>query len=293
MEINHIWTEENFIFFNWPICNKCNFKCYYCNAGNSENNNYFSNYKLTISKLKNIKRKFKVCITGGEPTLHPNIEEILKNLSSCEFLEQANLFTNLSKPIEFFKNIDELVSNNITIYASFHPEYHNEEFLKKCLYINKLKNLNFSVNVSIADDKKFWDKTKQILDEFIKNNIDFMVNILGDSQYYKNNYDDSIYNEFKKYFIETPTYDDINIETNNKTFKIKSYELKEKELNKFKGFKCNCNIFKILENDTIVKICSEEKAPMVLKDSYFDEKIICPFEKCESDVMLYYEKWKN
>ena len=91
------------------ITNYCNFSCPICIANAGINGRTFLPKESIYDVLENLKGQIKrVCITGGEPTLHPDIEEILKIstknfptiLSSNGF--HPNMMNNFSKK---FKNI--------------------------------------------------------------------------------------------------------------------------------------------------------------------------------------------
>lgn len=64
---------------NWILTRRCNYKCSYCCA-TKRNMEYtlFENLKLAVDKIvKNPKRK-SISLTGGEPTLHPEIARLVE-----------------------------------------------------------------------------------------------------------------------------------------------------------------------------------------------------------------------
>ena len=92
------------------ITDKCNLKCYYCRPDNSPFI-YRSEY-LTyeeIAKLVRVMVKFgleKVRITGGEPLVRPNLDELIKLISEIPQIKDISITTNgltLSKYAEALK----------------------------------------------------------------------------------------------------------------------------------------------------------------------------------------------
>ena len=92
------------------VTDKCNLKCYYCRPDNSPFV-YKSEY-LTyeeIAKLVKVMSKFgleKVRITGGEPLIRPNLDNLIKLISQIPNIRDISLTTNgltLSKYAEKLK----------------------------------------------------------------------------------------------------------------------------------------------------------------------------------------------
>jgi len=80
---------------NIMINSKCNLKCTYCFANNAdlESNMTLENVKKAVEFIlkKNTER---IGIIGGEPTLHPELREILKYLCDNEAVKEVVLFSN-------------------------------------------------------------------------------------------------------------------------------------------------------------------------------------------------------
>ena len=89
------------------ITNKCNYTCYYCHR---EGNYSESNFMLTPQDLhfvcqialENGFTKFK--ITGGEPTVRPDICEVIKEISSLN-LPDLSMITNGTRLAEMSKSL--------------------------------------------------------------------------------------------------------------------------------------------------------------------------------------------
>jgi organic radical activating enzyme len=134
----------------------CNYKCHYC-TDMRINENYNISFdknnikKLLVSIRKTFNKKILVFISGGEPTLQPDLLNLINSIT--EVLEDgdvihiaSNLSINKKRLIEF--------SNNITHkkYVKFVISYHSTQcknlkgFIDKCLYL-KQRDLLQDVNV--------------------------------------------------------------------------------------------------------------------------------------------------
>lgn len=89
------------------VTDKCNLKCFYCRPDNSEfvPHDEILRYE-EIAKLVKVMTKYglkKVRITGGEPLVRPQLEELVKMLKSIPQITDVSLTTNavtLSKHAE-------------------------------------------------------------------------------------------------------------------------------------------------------------------------------------------------
>lgn len=101
----------------WTLTDFCNFRCNYC-PSSLHSGDYKSGRKpgypsddeirVFLDRLINIHAKGKflqVCISGGEPTLHPMYEEIVDTLHPHGIVETV---TNGSRSIEWWKQLKHL-----------------------------------------------------------------------------------------------------------------------------------------------------------------------------------------
>ena len=100
------------------ITQGCNFKCHYCY--NSPSARIFDPEEVSDSKIDEIllyleenKDKYEaVVVTGGEPTLHKNLPDVLKKIKEMGLI--VRLETNGSHP----KVLSEIVSNHLVDYVA-------------------------------------------------------------------------------------------------------------------------------------------------------------------------------
>lgn len=74
------WDHQKAIKVEWNLGKRCNYDCSYCPASIHDN---FSPHvplataKKVIDSLKQLNKPIRLSLTGGEPTVHPQFEEIL------------------------------------------------------------------------------------------------------------------------------------------------------------------------------------------------------------------------
>ncbi len=82
------------------VTDRCNFNCFYCNPGEKPAKCCTSSEKLTYNQIKKLTRLFvelgvdNVRLTGGEPLVRNNLEELITKLKKIEELREVTLTTN-------------------------------------------------------------------------------------------------------------------------------------------------------------------------------------------------------
>jgi hypothetical protein len=251
---------------------------------------------MVLAQLKNVDTTFNVCLTGGEPTLHPNILDILAGLAGIDYSQDIAMFTNLSRPLPFYQKVRAINSDKIVVFASYHPEFSPAKFTQRCLDVNAIDGLRFSVHVSLSDKQEYWAKTVEFLDIMRANNVSCKPLLLSPTQHYKPNYSDEFFNVFRIYLDTTEEeefFATIDVEYTDGTHsKLKSYDIDIQGLNKFKGYQCATASFTIDINGRIENTCTRRKAPLLLTTKSLVVKEICPRDICPSKRLLEFYKEK-
>jgi len=165
---------------------KCNLRCVYCtnechkNNGEDRKGEYEEiDFGRWASALKKLGRP--VIITGGEPTLYPQIIELLNALS--DFKLRVKLYTNLVWSKEFANRfINEMKNENVTLFVSYHSLTSPQKFAETILL---LKNNN-----------KFTGTIHTILEGENADRVNAAIKLfrtLGISVYTEKNYDCEYY----------------------------------------------------------------------------------------------------
>jgi MoaA/NifB/PqqE/SkfB family radical SAM enzyme len=133
----------------WDIWLYCNYDCKFCNAKTKNLPAKIYNVTEIFKAWENIYKKYgkcKICITGGEPLLYPDINSIIDKLSAIHYV---HITTNLSSNIDFLLN-NNINRNNIFFNITFHPHYIDIKlFIEKVL---KLKRFGYKVSVCYMND---------------------------------------------------------------------------------------------------------------------------------------------
>lgn len=131
-----------------PVGKRCNLKCPGCFGGNNPSSKFFSSSDPLFEYLHLIGLR-RCFIGGGEPFLHPKINEVIQKIS--EKLSIRYLLTNGMELNSNFKSLGSLVG---TFVVSV-DKMHEKGFLKKEKknYLNeiffRIDNLSFHNNIRV------------------------------------------------------------------------------------------------------------------------------------------------
>jgi organic radical activating enzyme len=285
----------NFKTFTWKLIDVCNQQCSYCNEGfGSEQfrpkSSFFKDEKqltsyknvLKILKLRSI-GKFEVDIIGGEPTLHPNIYDILFNINSIENCKEISLLTNFKKPLSFFEKFNDEKYNKLLFCPSIHFEYYTPELLDKCIKINNFKYTKIIPIVMLHDNPKYWDNMEIFINGLIEYNVEYTISFINSCYDYIVNYTPEFYSRFNKFF----TYDDNKYLFNDKLL-LDKYDIHSNQLMNFTGWRCKPRRYVIKHTGEISNACTGKSLSFINNDSF----ITCGVDKCGCDIQWNYEKYK-
>ena len=317
--------DYNLLTFSWDLVDVCQYNCSYC-ASMNFNLNTFKNdpilrhsWKKVVKLLglKSIKNNFSVELLGGEPTLHPDIYEIITELCKIERCIQIELITNLAKSFSFYEKFNKEEFAKICMIPSFHPEYYKHSFVEKIIQLNALEHINIYPNINLSDDKKNWEMTRDIIQELQNNDVKVGVNILqnvhsGPVGSWSPQYSDEFY-EYFKYILDNPIQKSITIKedisrldytpltimipyklSNGNSVYMSESQINQYNLRKFKGWKCNALMYHIHMDGTIYNHCTQEQImPLDLNSKKLTACVTCPLDHCDCDTKFLYVKKKN
>lgn len=170
----------------WQITNACTYKCSYCPKELNQGQSYHIDIGQLTTFLDKIKSRNPVfTFTGGEPTIHPQFLDILKELKKRNIGVISD--SNLSRTTRFYQEAGELVDNwCITLHPSEHV-----------LDIDKIKAITEKsyVMIYLMADPRHWELSMSWFEQ-LKNIPRIKIAVLkpldnwSNSGWYYNNYTD-------------------------------------------------------------------------------------------------------
>lgn len=286
----------NQFMFTWMLTNWCNYKCSYCCEKprllhDWAKEDSISTYRLTLAKLKRFDKPFQIELYGGEPTLHPNLLEILHTLKLIENCKDIYVITNLSRPIEYFRKLNVPELSGIYIMASFHAEYFDQTFVEKVKAINDMEHLRVRVTINLTDEQQHWENIINLIDQLSEHSIDYGLHFLNDTDTWKSNYTDDFFNLFRP--LQKISYRDKSVHLYNYEFDdgsnqdLNDLEVYENQYHKFTGYTCTPRFYEIDLDGTFRNICTraEFNSP-IINSSKIEKTVSCPLNNCPCEIMF-------
>lgn len=278
------YLKKKIYSVTWEITKECNYKCSYCNVYSEGHD--LTNIEDTIRFLNSFGdgKNLKITLFGGEPTLHPQIKDIVKSLNN-----DITLFTNLSGSLTLYQDLVSL-KKDIELSASYHPAK-----VSFCLFYDKIKDL-----LKVTTKVKVVFMLDPTVNERYRDNYNSLLALGLSVEVHKVVYDnDRSPNSIEEnQLIDADKSTNIQVEFEDNTIKeVSSEYLLSNGLNNFKYFKCQsgCNNLYISKEGEIYPCLDyrregislghiTEKKPEDLKET------ICILHKCTSDLEIPKER---
>lgn len=119
-------SHTNTVLVDWMIGNSCNHSCSYCPAQLHDGSIRWQEAdaikamfrKLDTHYARGMGKKVWIQFTGGEPTMHPQITDLLRAASSHDF--KVSLISNASRTRRFWEGI---ASRLDAVILTYHSEF--------------------------------------------------------------------------------------------------------------------------------------------------------------------------
>lgn len=198
-------NQAKVVKIEWNMGKRCNFNCSYCDEFTHDHKSKHMSFEVaqrTIDKIvsKLPGRRFKINLTGGEPTVNPNFEKILDYMYSQGI--DVGLTTNGSRTLEFYKRILPKLASFI---VSYHMEYHKREVIPENIVALKKLALEqdryIHVHVHMMMLPTTFDEAKEAIEYLKENDVPVVMRRIRPAR--MKQHPDSKFNE-KGQLIEGP-----------------------------------------------------------------------------------------
>ena len=269
MIFKSLYPRDFDISLNWDTLTLCQYKCPYCYA-RAEKSTWgkiqtFNEISHIIDNIEGCPFSFKICLLGGEPTLHPDLKYFLTRLNNLKNVRHIELFTNFKKQIPEFINLLE----KVTVIFSYHITENPDE----TLFLKRVKNIkNFKLFLMIPQSEEFLKKANLIYNK---------LKTFNPLCHYITTHNKTI----SKYHFENETEDKFCL--NDEIISIS--EVLNSKMNCFKGWQCLRNDYNLSVDGTVSNMCLPAVGNIFKGFNFNDitlDPVICNFETCSNSCWL-------
>jgi MoaA/NifB/PqqE/SkfB family radical SAM enzyme len=240
------WPHQSSIKVEWNLGKRCNLDCAYCPADIHDNFSPHTNIKIlhdTVDALYELDKPIRVSLTGGEPCVHPKIDELIEHIH--QRLDWLNITTNGLRPAEWY------AKQPVNHYV-FSLHFDNKlwqtalENIVRFDMLNKERDrIPFMINVMAHHE--YMDRVKQAVHYFDKQEIKYAIRRIRWTEKH-DWFDDMRYDGKDLQWIIDKT---ATVEPNciiDDSIRKHANDIIKENLNQFEGWKCNAGIESLMIN---------------------------------------------
>jgi MoaA/NifB/PqqE/SkfB family radical SAM enzyme len=244
-KVTSAWPHQNQIKIEWNLGKRCNYDCTYCPSSIHDNFSPHTDINVlerTVDKLCEIGKPLRISLTGGEPCVHPDIEDLLEYFKR-KGIFWVNLTTNGTRGSRWYLN-NEMFFNHVVF--SLHFEHEWERIVKVINEFYDSTERDFFVNVMAHHSHM--NSVRKVVKEFKEKGIKFAIRRLRWTEGDHNVFDDLKYDgKDLQWILDNDAtvkpncrIDDSEVMHSNDVIKLHK--------NQFKDWSCNAGIESLMIN---------------------------------------------
>lgn len=244
-KITSAWPHQDQLKVEWNLGKRCNYDCSYCPASIHDNHSPHTNInmlKRAVDQLCELDKPLRISLTGGEPCVHPDIEDFLACLKQ-KSVYWVNLTTNGTRAGSWYLSNENYFNH---LVFSLHFEHDWQRVVKTINQYYDSTERDFFVNVMAHH--AYMTDVRKVVKEFQDKGIKFAVRRIRWTEGDHAIFDDMRYdgNDLEWLMTQDATakpncrVDDDKVIHANDIIKL--------HLNKFKDWTCNAGLESLMIN---------------------------------------------
>lgn len=125
----------------WYIGDKCNYRCSYCHPNYYSGKHGWHSADVVVPFLNQFQNSL-VLFSGGEPTYHPELFEIFKNINPTIIL---GLVSNGSRPWTYWDQLINIRSLTNIVFSYHYAQVNEQEFFDTALALHQNNRCIFTI----------------------------------------------------------------------------------------------------------------------------------------------------
>lgn len=239
------WPHQDFLKVEWNLGKRCNYDCSYCPAAIHDNHSPHTDINVlesAVDKLCEIGKPVRISLTGGEPCVHPDIEDLLDYFKR-KSVSWVNLTTNGTRGYSWYLN-NEMYFNHLVF--SLHFEHDWNRVVNTILKFYDSTDREFFVNVMAHHD--YMKDVRRVVKKFNELGIKYAVRRIRWTEGDHNVFDDMKYDgNDLEWLLNQESTAKPNVLINDKDI-VHANDIIKLHQNNFKGWTCNAGIESLMIN---------------------------------------------
>lgn len=248
-KVTSSWPHQDQIKIEWNLGKRCNYDCSYCPSIIHDNYSPHTDINIlegAVDRLTELGKPLRISLTGGEPCVHPDIEDLL------DYFKRKNVFwvnitTNGTRGYQWYLQ-NEMYWNHLVF--SLHFEHDWTRIVDTILKYYDSAEREFFVNVMAHH--KYMHNVKTVVKKFKELGIKYAIRRIRWTEGDHNIFDDLKYEGKDLEWIlsqeATVKPNTVIFNKNSEPIYIHSNDIIKQHLNQFNGWKCNAGIESLMIN---------------------------------------------
>lgn len=248
------WGHENSVKVEWNLGKRCNYDCSYCPSIIHDNYSPHTDIevlKSTVNKLNEIGKPIRISLTGGEPTVHPKIEELIFHIKYKEMY--LSITTNGTRTSDFYYSQGRIIDQYV---FSLHFEHDWESVLGKIMQLELFGNTSCDIMVNVMAHHSLMKECKHAVSKLQQLKIPYCIRRIRWTEGDHDLFDDMKYDQNDLDWI---LENDSSVKPNSVihfhrekdgdyTEEYHANDIIKKHLNQYKGWTCNAGLESLMIN---------------------------------------------
>ena len=244
-KVTSVWPHQDQLKVEWNLGKRCNYDCSYCPSTIYDNVSPHTDINVleaTVDNLCELGKPLRISLTGGEPCVHPNIEDLLEYLKR-KYVFWVNLTTNGTRGYRWYLN-NEIFYNHLVF--SLHFEHEWKRIVDTILKYYDETEREFFVNIMAHHDKM--NHVRSVVKKFKEVGIKYAVRRIRWTEGDHNVFDDLRYHgNDLQWILEQDATAKPNCRIDDSKI-IHSNDVIKQHLNQFKDWQCNAGLESLMIN---------------------------------------------
>ena len=243
--ITSSWPHQDQIKIEWNLGKRCNYDCSYCPSAIHDNFSLHTEINIleaTVDKLCELGKPLRISLTGGEPCVHPDIENLLEYFKRKDVF-WVNLTTNGTRSATWYLQ-NEMFWNHLIF--SLHFEHDWQRVMRTINQYYDSTEREFFVAVMAHHDHM--EDVRKVVKELKEKGIKYTIRRIRWTEGDHNVFDDMRYDgKDLEWIVSQDATVKPNCRVDNDQV-IHANDVIKKHLNQFNGWSCNAGIESLMIN---------------------------------------------
>jgi MoaA/NifB/PqqE/SkfB family radical SAM enzyme len=244
-KITSAWSHQDQIKVEWNLGKRCNYDCSYCPSSIHDNHSPHTNINVletAVDRLCKLGKPLRISLTGGEPCVHPNIEDLLEYFKRKN-ISWINLTTNGTRGHRWYLD-NEIFFNHLVF--SLHFEHDWLRIVNTILEFHCSAERKFLVNVMAHHNKM--NDVRAVVDKFDEVGIRYAIRRIRWTDGDHNVFDDMRYaGQDLEWILSKDATATANCQIDN-TITLHANDIIKNHQNQFNGWQCNAGLESLMIN---------------------------------------------